>query len=336
MFTRQFGRRIRIWACVLLGLVALFCSIGPSLGTAQDYPIRPITINVGFPPGSGAGIGAQLFADHAKKYLPKPQPILINYKPGAASAIAADFVLKQPADGYNLLWVLPDLMAKLVQDGTQLSFKKEDLLFIGTIGVSPCLVTVNREKSPFQKLEDFVDYAKKNPSKLSYGSAGIASGNHLTAEIFQMRCGIKLNHVPFAGGAQAITALLGGHVDCFIGGSVAAHSTHIKPGGGLRVLTVFARERWPEFPEVPTCIEKGYDIERTVWFSMAASKGTSQQILDTLQKVFRQTVGDPEVKTALMKMGYLPGNWGPEESKKKADEEFEVAREIFTKLGLLK
>jgi len=335
MLPRQWRRNNGLWTFMLLGLSVLFFLVVPFLGAAQDYPTRPITINVGFPPGSGAGIGSQLFADHAKKYLLKPQPILINYKPGAASAIAADFVLKQPTDGYNLLWVLPDLMAKLVKDGDQLSFKKEDFAYIGTIGVSPCLVTVNKE-GPYKKFEDLVDAAKKNPGKLSYGSAGIASGNHLTAEIFQMRCGIKLNHVPFAGGAQAITALLGGHVDCFIGGSVAAHSTHIKPGGGLRVLTVFASERWPEFPEVPTCLEKGYDIERTVWFSLAAAKGTSQTTLDFWQKVFRQTVGDPEMKTALMKMGYLPTNWGPEESKKKADEEFEVAREIFMKLGLLK
>ena len=86
--------------------------------------------------------------------------------------------------------------------------------------------------SPFKKLEDLIDHAKKNPDKVSYGSAGIASGNHLSAEILQMRCGIKLNHVPFAGGAQAITALLGGHIDCFIGGSVAAMARTSFPGAG--------------------------------------------------------------------------------------------------------
>jgi tripartite-type tricarboxylate transporter receptor subunit TctC len=335
MSIRRFRRDARCWMGVFIGFILLLSGMVASPGAAQDYPTRPITINVGFPPGSGAGIGSQLFADHARKYLPKPQPILINYKPGAASAIAADFVLKQPPDGYNLLWVLPDLMAKLVQDGNQLSFKKEDFAYIGTIGVSPCLVTVNKE-GPYKKFEDLMDAAKKSPGKLSYGSAGIASGNHLSAEILMMKSGIRLNHVPFAGGAQAITALLGGHIDCFIGGSVAAHSTHIKPGGGLTPLIVMSRERWPEFPDVPTCLEKGYEIDRTVWFSLAAAKGTPQTILDFWQKVFRQTVADPEVKTALLKMGYLPGNWGPEETRKKADEEFEMAKEIFTKLGLIK
>jgi tripartite-type tricarboxylate transporter receptor subunit TctC len=326
----------RIATLVFLGLASLLFLVGSALGAAGDYPARPITINVGFPPGSGAGNGAQIFADHAKKYLPKPQPILVNFKPGAASAISADYVLKQPADGYNLLWILPDLMVKLAKDGSELSFKKEDFVFIGAIGMSPCLMTVNKEKSPYKRLEDFIADAKKNPGKLSYSSAGIGSGNHLTAEILQMRSGIKLNHVPFAGGAKATAALLGGHVDCFIGGSVAAHGAHIKPGGGLRVLTVFARDRWPEFPDVPTIFESGYDIDRSVWFSFAAPRRTSQEVLEVLLKVFKQTMGDPEVKSALIKMGYMPMDLGPEEMKKKADEEYDVAKEVFTKLGLVK
>ncbi|MEI9479924.1 MAG: tripartite tricarboxylate transporter substrate binding protein [Deltaproteobacteria bacterium] len=334
MYSRRLSQRQMINVFILTGLSLVFLIAGVAPGAAQDYPSRPITINVGFPPGSGAGNGAQIFANYARKYLPKPQPILINFKPGAASAVAADYVVKQPADGYNLLWVLPDLITKLVKDGHQLSFKKEDFSFIGTLGISPCLVTV-RMDSPFKKLEDLIDYAKKNPDKVTYGSAGIASGNHLTAEILQMRCGIKLNHVPFAGGAQGITALLGGHIDCFIGGSVAALGTHILPGGGLRVLTVFAQQRWPELPDAPTCKEKGYDIQRTVWFTLAVPKGTPREIVDVWLEVFKKTMDDPEVKSALTKMGYKAVNFGPEETKKEIDEEFDVAREVFKKLGMI-
>ena len=333
MYSRILSQRQMISVLILTGsLVFLIAGVAP--GATKDYPSRSITINVGFPPGSGAGNGAQIFADYARKYLPKPQPILINFKPGAASAVAADYVVKQPADGYNLLWVLPDLITKLVKDGHQLSFKKEDFSFIGTLGISPCLVTV-RMDSPFKKLEDLIDYAKKNPDKVTYGSAGIASGNHLTAEILQMRCGIKLNHVPFAGGAQATTALLGGHVDCFIGGSVAALGAHILPGGGLRVLAVLAQQRWSELPDAPTCKEKGYDIQRTIWFTLAVPKGTPQEIVDVWLEVFKKTMDDPEVKSALTKMGYKAVNFGPEETKKEIIEEFDVAREVFKKLGMI-
>ena len=302
-------------------------------GIAQDYPARPITIYLGFPPGGAGGISAQIFADCAKKYLPKPQPILLNYKPGAAHAVAADFVLKQTPDGYSLYWLLPDLMVKVAKDAKTLSFGFDDFIPIGILGASPSVITVKKESS-YRTLEDFIDDAKKNPGKISYASSGIGSFTHMVAEVFQMRTGTKMNQIPFAGAAQATTAVLGGHVACWLGGSIAANGAHIKPGGGLRVLTIFARERWSEFPDVPTCFEKGYNIEHSVWYSLAAAKGTPKPILDILQQVFKQTADDAQVKETLTQMGYKPLNLGMEEAGKKVKEEFELAKEVFKRLGM--
>lgn len=333
MFTRRFKRSNGIKRWVLLCIVGFLSLVGFTLGIAEDYPAKPITIYLGFPPGGAGGISAQIFADCAKKYLPRPQPIMLNYKPGAAHAVAADYVLKQPADGYSLYWLLPDLMVKLAKDAKSLSFTREDFVPIGILGESPCAITV-RKDSPYRSLQDFVEDAKKNPGKIAYASSGIGSFTHMVAEVFQMRAGLTLNQIPFAGAAHVTTAVLGGHVSSWIGGSIAANGAHIRPGGGLRVLTVFAKERWPEFPDIPTCMESGYNIENSVWYALAVPKATPPSVIDILQKVFKKTADDPQVKETLIQMAYKPLNLSMEESEKKVKEDFEVAREIFKKLGL--
>ena len=332
MFALQLRQRNIIRILVVVALNSLLSLVATGFGAADDYPTKPITLNVGFAPGSSSGNAAHIFAEGAKKYLPNPQPIIVNFKPGASSAVAADFVLKQPPDGYNLLLLSPDLSGKLAKDGHLVSFKLDDFLPIGMMGASPHFLAVNREKSPFMKLEDFLDHAKKHPGELSYGSSGIGSSNYFTTYLFMAKCGIKMNHVPFPGAGQTMTALMGGHIDCFIStpGTAAAH---IKPGGELRVLTFFTQKRWPELPDVPTFLEKGYDLERTFWCSVFAPKGTPQPVMDTLIKAFKKTADDPQVKAALLKVGFMPLNLGPEETGKKAKEEFDVLKEIYKKLG---
>lgn len=318
---------------LVLGLSILFLSIALALGAGEDYPSRPIIINVGFAAGGSAGVSSQIFADTAKKYLPRPQPMVVNFKPGAAQAIAASYILSQPADGYNLLWADTGLIVKMAKDAYQLNFKKDDFIYVGTVAVLPYLLLVNKE-SPYKKLEDFIDSAKKNPGKLSYGSAGIGSFSHLIVEIVQMRSGIKLNHIPFAGAAGYTTALLGGHIDCSPV-TLSSSGDHIKAGGGLRPLTVFASQRLPELPDAPTFLEKGYDIDLATWHYLVAPKGTPQPVLNILFDVYKKTVEDPQVKAALSRGGFMPVNWEHERTTKKVNEAFELAREVLKKAGLL-
>jgi tripartite-type tricarboxylate transporter receptor subunit TctC len=322
-----------ITMAILTGLGLFTFLAEPAVALAQDYPVKPINIYVGFSPGGAGSNSIHIFAEGAKKYLSKPQPILIINKPGASTAIAADFVLKQPADGYSLFLFPTDICGKLAKDGHQLSFKMEDFIPIGTYGMSPQMLVVGKEKSPFKTLDDFLDYAKKHPEQLSYGSTGVGSIDHLTAEIFMLQCGIKLNQIPLGGGAPKVPALLGGHVDCAFTtpGSVL---DHIKPGGGLRVLVVLTPQRWPDLPDVPTCLEKGYNVDRSFWCALAASKGTPQPVLDILQKVFEKTTNDPQVKANLLRIGFIPLNWSPEETKKIAKKEFDLAKDFYKKIGL--
>jgi tripartite-type tricarboxylate transporter receptor subunit TctC len=333
MFIQRFVKRNVNKGLVIWGAVTWILLVGPALGATVDFPTKPITINVGFAPGGGATPSSQIFSEYAKKYLPKPTAIVVGFKPGAASAVAADFVLKQPADGYNLLWFPPDLFVKMVKDRKLLHFGREDFIPIGCLGYAPAGFTVNRE-SDFKKVEDFLSYAKQHPGGLSYGHAGVGGTVHLTGELIQIRCGIKLNTIPFSGAAPALTALLGKHIDAYFGTLVAV-LPHIKPGGGLRLIAVFARERWNQFPDVPTMKEKGFDIDRINWFFLAAPKGTPAPVVNILRDIFKKTADDPQVKEALVKAGHIPEYWGPEEIEKKANDETELAKEIMTKAGLL-
>ena len=313
----------------------MFLSVTPLSAIGEDYPSKPMMIISGFSPGGTTTITTQIFVDHAKKYFSKPQPILVNYKPGASQAIAASFVLSQPRDGYTLFW--PDaagLLAKIAKDAEQLSFTKEDFIFIGTFAALPYMILVNQE-GPFKTLESFIDFARKNPGKLSYGSGGIASFTHLAGEIFQIQCGIKLNHVPFAGAAGYKTALLGGHIDCIIMAS-SDLGDNLNPGGGLRALAVLARERFREFPDVPTGVEKGYNLDRISFHALAMPKGTPEPVLEVLRKVFKKTADDPQVKEAVVRARCLPVNWDTEEIEKRNNEELQLAKDVFKKVGLLK
>jgi tripartite-type tricarboxylate transporter receptor subunit TctC len=330
MITGRVKRGKIFIALCFLGLISVLL-VGRTVDAAEDYPRRPINIWVGNPPGAGAGNTGMIFAEGAKKYLPRPQPILMNYKPGAAQALATEYVLNQPRDGYNLLWLSQDIVAKMAMDADQLHFSRKDLIFIGLIATAPSLLVVNKEKSPFKTFEEFLNYAKKNPDKLSYGSSGVGSGVHLNGEILQLRCGIKLNHIPFAGGAGYTTAILGGHLDCVVGniGNVAEHMT----AGLLRGLAVFAKERIAEFPEIPTIFEKGYKVDRGVWYFLVAGKDTPQPVVDILREVFRKTADDPQVKAAITKLRFIPLNLGAEETEKKFNTEFDESVEVLRKPG---
>ena len=323
----------RAYACLSLSI--LFFMILTTLSAAQDYPNRPINIISGTAPGGAHSVFWQIFTENAKKHTPNSQPFVVTFKPGASHTIAAQYVLNQPADGYHVYSYAADLSVKLAKDPSQLNFTKDDFVPIGIMAMDPLCLPVKKD-GPFQTLQDFVDYAKKNPGKLSYASAGAGSIVHLVGEVLQERCGIKLNHVPFAGAAPSLTAVLGGHVATYLGTPTASVAANLKPGGQLRLLAVFGKERIVQFPEAPTALEQGYDVVVPTWLGMVARKGTPPQVLDTLREIFKKTGDDPRVKEAIPKMGYQAVNWDPEQTRKEMDAAYEMAKETWARLGLIK
>jgi len=324
--TRQNQRKRWIPLLLVLGLWA-----GLGYAAGDDYPNKPVTINIGYAPGAAAGVGATIFSDQVQKYLPKHQPFLLNYKPGASGMVATDYFMKQPADGYNLMWMAVESVMRMALEPQKFPFTKEDFVYIGNFNYSPYVLAVSQE-SQFKTFEEFLDYAKKNPSVVTYSTSGIASQGHLTGEILIRDAGIKLTHVPFAAGTPAAVAMLGGHVTCTLS-SVGTVSAYLKPGGKARGLVVFDEKRFSEFPDVPTAKEKGYNIVRDTYHFMVARKGTPKPVIDILTKAFRQTATEPAVQAMLLKGGLISLHLGPEETAKKVNNDFAITHDTFGKLG---
>ncbi len=332
MFKRKLIQRKTTGASVYLSVSILFFLILTTPSAAQDYPNKPINIVLGNAPGGAHGVLCQIFADNAKKYLPKSQPIMLLYKTGAGFGIAGDYVAKAPADGYTILSYPNDLSVKLAKDGSQMSFTKDDFIPIVSIGMTPLCLPVHKD-SPYKTLEDVIAYAKKNPGKFTYGTSGIATLVHLGGEVLQNRCGIELKHVPFTGGTPAVTAVMGRHIDTYLGSPTGTVLGNLKDGQ-MRLLAVFGRERHDDFPEVPTCLEKGYDVVVTSWLSLVVRKETPPKVVDILREAFTKTAEDPEVKKLVAPVNYKPVRWSPEEIRKNMDRDYEMALETWKKLGL--
>ena len=294
MPTRQPGlRSSRFIAAFVLAALA------PGPLHAQVYPTRPIKVVVPFSPGGAVDgpmrvIAQELFRDIGEQ-------VVIENKPGAGATIGADFVAKSPPDGYTLLLasqtiaISATLYPKLPFDPIA------DFVPITLIGREPGVIVVN-PALPVTTLRELVAYAKERPGQLDYASSGNGSGQHLFAAQLASMTGIKLNHVPYKGSAQATADLLGGQVMMSIPGT-AGMVGHIKTGK-LRALAVTGATRSPQLPDVPTVIEAGVPgYEAYVWMGLLAPKGTPASIVDRIQREVIAALAVPQVKNALTAAG---------------------------------
>jgi tripartite-type tricarboxylate transporter receptor subunit TctC len=317
---------------VVIFVVLFFCA-SQILGQEKKFPDTAINLYIGYPPGGGVGNAAQILAEGLKKNL--GQPVIVNFKPGAAQAIAGDFVFKCKPDGYSLLYVTEtDFIPKLIKDASLLKYSMDDFVSLGASPYSPYALAVNAE-SPWKTLDDLIAHGRKSPpGTLSYGSVGVATTAHLSAELFSQLTGIALNHIPFQGGGPADTALMGGHVHmCF--GSVGRFGARLRPGGGLRPLAILDKKRAPDFPDVPTMLEKGYDMQLLLWNGLHAPKGLPNDVKSILVRAFEKTAKDPEMISALSKAGYYHFYLNPEGQDKQIQTDYKVLKNILSKAGLL-
>jgi len=276
----------------LLGLCAVLLA-APAL--SQDYPTRPIKIVVPFSPGGAVDGPIRLIGQELGKRL--GQQVIVENKPGAGATIGSESVAKSPADGYTLLLASQTnaISASLYR---KLSFNPiDDFAAISLLGREPGVLVVH-PSLPVKNVAELIAYAKERPGKLDYASSGNGSGQHLFAALFASMSGLKLNHVPYRGSAQATTDLLGGQVQMSIPG-MAGMMGHIR-AGKLRPLAVTGITRSSHLPDVPTLDEaglKGYSAY--VWMGLLAPKGTPVAIINKLQKELAAVIAGPEVKTYL-------------------------------------
>ena len=258
---------------------------------AQDYPSRPITLIVPFPPGGVADNVARPVAQALTKQL--GQTVIIENKQGAGGGIGMAYVAKAKPDGYTLLLALSSISVIPEADkvlGRAPMFQLDQLLPIARFTADPVVLAV-RAESPWKTYAEFIAYAKANPKKLNYGSSGNYGTMHVPMEMLGSSAGASFMHVPFTGAAPAVTALLGGTLDAVASGPSTVVQ-HVK-AGKLRVLANWGSERHPALPDVPTLRELGVATEYAQWSGLFAPAGTPEAVLNVLRKAAREIQQDP-------------------------------------------
>jgi tripartite-type tricarboxylate transporter receptor subunit TctC len=284
----------------LLGaLVALTLALPAS--AQERYPSRPINMVVPFPPGGVADQTGRPTAAAMEKLL--KEPVVINNKPGAGGAVGMASVANARPDGYTIMMALSSISIIPEADklfGRQPAYAMDQFAPIALVSADPTVLVVPAE-APWTSVEELVADAKKRPGEISFSSSGIYGTLHMAMEMFAASAGIRLKHVPFAGGGPALTALLGNHVQALASGPGPV-IPQIK-AGKLRALASWGDQRLAALPDVPTFKELGYkDVEFYIWSGLFAPAKTPEPILKTLRDTVAQAVKDPEFVDAMEKL----------------------------------
>ncbi len=282
------------------GLIAAVLSSLALTAVAQDYPSKPVTMVVPFPPGGVADIVGRPLAAVMEKSL--KQPVVVVNRTGAGGAVGMAAVAKAAPDGYTILMGLSSISIFPVSDrinGKTPAYELKDFAPIALITADPTVLVV-RADSPWKNLKEFVETAKAHPGKMNYSSSGVYGTLHVAMEIFANAAGIQMFHVPYQGGGPAVTALLGGQVHALASGPAAAIG-QIK-GGKMRALASWSTERLKLLPEIPTFKELGYDAEFYIWSGVFAPAATPAPVLTKLRQAVREAANAPEFRSAMDKV----------------------------------
>jgi tripartite-type tricarboxylate transporter receptor subunit TctC len=255
------------------------------------YPNRPITWVVPF----GAGGVTDNSARFVAKVLGEKigQPIIVENKPGAAGIVGAEYVAQSKPDGYTMLYGSSGPMATFVSLYKKLSFTPlKSFAPVNGMGDSSLLLVVNASK-PYKTVEEFIDYLKKNPGKVNYGSSGAGTAPHLIGEMFQMATGTTMTHVPYKASANLYADLIGGTIDAIFDYTVVMRP-HIEAGKVIP-LGISRNDRLKSFPNVPTFKERGLDVVLTAWSSIVMPAGTPPEVVNKMSAAFQEAMRDPTV-----------------------------------------
>ena len=292
---------IRAHIFALCSIIVSTSMVTASVVQAADYPTRPIKLVVPYAAGGPTDVLARLIADYLGKDL--KQTVIVENKPGAQGAIGAEMVARAEPDGYTLfvtaasiIVLNPLLYKKLPYDPVK------DLRVLSVMTDLPVVMEVH-PSVPAKTVAEFVAYAKANPGKLNFGSAGTGGTVHLAGEMFKQITGVEMTHIPYKGAGPALQDLLGGNIQVMFD----TLSTALPPvkGGLLRPLGVSSAQRSPDLPDVPTVAESGYpDYLVSVWFGVAAQAKLPDDIADKISAGLNRAMGDDAFRASLEKIGF--------------------------------
>lgn len=288
----------------VLSAVMLACVLcvmaGSSVEGQPAYPAKQIDLLIGYAPGGIVDVSERFLAGKAEKIL--GQPMVITNNGGGGSAVAVAIVATKPPDGYSVAGCASTGLVRIPQFRT-VPYKWDDLTPIMHFATPILTSLVVRSDSPFKTVKDLVEYARKNPGKVTYSTTGVGSPMHMGMEYVAKQESIKWTHIPYPGSMPAFMALLGGHVTAQAG---AAECVPYIKEGKVRLLATISEKRVKTFPDVPTLRELGYDIFNETVFMFATPKGTPQPIIDKLDNAFHKSMADPDFNSLMAKLEMEP------------------------------
>jgi tripartite-type tricarboxylate transporter receptor subunit TctC len=284
----------------LLQLVVGAAALSATSRTASafEYPVRPVRILVGFPPGGTADIAARLVAQLLSERL--GQHFFVENRPGAATNIATEAVVRAPPDGYTLgMATTSNIVNSAVYQKLSFNFIR-DVTMVASILRIPLVLEVN-PAVPVKSVPELIAYAKSNPGKISLASYGAGTTSHVVGALFKMRTGIDMIHVPYRGSAPMVTDLLGGQVQVAFD-ALPSSIEHIR-AGKLRALAVTTATRSQALPNVPTMSELLPGFEASAWIGIGAPSGTPPEIIDKLNREINTGLANPTINERIADLG---------------------------------
>lgn len=310
---------------LLLGGLA-FTLVAP-MAQAQSFPAKPITFIVPWPAGSTSDSVMRTLAQVASQKL--GQPVVVDNRPGASGMLGVGAIARAQPDGYTI-GQIPLSVTRFSQLGTLKIDPRKDLTPIARVAGLTFGIVV-RPDAPYKNMQELLAYAKANPGKLTYGSAGIGNQTHIGMEIIEQATGASFTHVPYKGGNEATLGLLGGQVD------MVADSSGWAPmvqQGKLRLMTVWGEQRLKRFPEVPTMKELGYDVQISAPGGVAGPASIPADVTAKLVEAFRFASQSPEFQVALDKFDMPLMYQGPADYRKTLEQSYAEETRLIDKLNL--
>jgi tripartite-type tricarboxylate transporter receptor subunit TctC len=291
---------------LMAGAAALAAfALAPHLANAQAYPVKPVRFIIGYTSGGSADITARLIGQWLSDVM--GQPFIVESRPGAGTNIATEAVVRAPPDGYTILLVAPaNAINATLYEKLNYNFLR-DIAPVASIISFANVMEVN-PSVPAKTVPEFIAYAKANPGKINMASSGNGSTIHMSGELFKMMTGINMIHIPYRGGAPALTDMLGGQVQVMFD-NIPTSLEHVR-SGALRPLAVTTTTRLDLLPNIPTVAEFVPGYESSAWYGIGVPKGTPEGIITMLNRAVNAGLADPTLKARFTDLSatVLPGS----------------------------
>jgi len=315
-------------ACVLM-VMAVGAVATQTPACASDYPTRPVQLVVGLAAGGGTDLAARILGEFLSRRL--GQPVVIENHPGMGGNLAALAAINARPDGYTLLFTGPNhVIAKSLYKKLPFDFQRDTVPVAGVMRLTNLMVVT--KSLPTTTVQEFIDYAKTVPGKLSMASTGVGTSVHLSGELFKAMAGVDMVHVPYRGSSPALPDLLTGKVHVFFANLTCC--LEFVRAGSLRALGVTALKRWKTLPEIPAISETVPGYEADVWYGVVAPRGTPSEVIQLLNSAINAALAEPELAARFDAAGGLPMPMTPDDFGRLLANETEKWRKAVELAGI--